>query len=45
VPVANGRLLHSKIKASQLLIYADAGHAFLIQHAAAFAAAVRTFLG
>ena len=45
VPVANARLLHRNIRTSQLLIYSDAGHAFLFQHAAAFAAAVRTFLG
>lgn len=45
VPVANARLLHRRIRGSRLLIYADAGHAFLIQHAAAFAATVRAFLG
>ncbi len=45
VPVADARLLHRRIKASQLLVYPDAGHAFLIQHATAFAAAVRRFLG
>ena len=44
VPVANARLLHRRIKGSKLRIYADAGHAFLIQHAAQFAAAVRSFL-
>ena len=45
VPVANARLLHRKVRASQLLVYSDAGHAFLIQHATAFATAVRRFLG
>jgi len=45
VPVANARLLHRRIKGSRLLIYADAGHAFLFQDATAFAAAVRSFLG
>jgi pimeloyl-ACP methyl ester carboxylesterase len=44
VPVANARLLHRQIRASMLLVYSDAGHAFLIQHATAFAAAVRRFL-
>ena len=45
VPVANARLLHRRIRGSRLLIYPDAGHAFLIQHAATFAATVRAFLG
>jgi len=44
VPVANARLLHKRIRGSKLRIYGDAGHAFLIQHAAQFAAAVRQFL-
>jgi pimeloyl-ACP methyl ester carboxylesterase len=45
IPPANARLLHREIRGSRLLTYPDAGHAFLIQHAAAFAAAVRRFLG
>src|SRR6478752_7052005 len=45
VPVANARLLHKRIRGSKLRIYGDAGHAFLIQHAAQFAAAVSQFLG
>jgi pimeloyl-ACP methyl ester carboxylesterase len=45
VPVANARLLHKRIRGSKLRVYADAGHAFLIQHAAQFAGAVRQFLG
>ena len=44
VPVANARLLHRRIKGSQIKIYADAGHAFLIQHASEFGAAVQRFL-
>jgi pimeloyl-ACP methyl ester carboxylesterase len=45
IPVANARLLHRKIAGSKLLVYKDAGHAFLIQHATQFAAAVLRFLG
>jgi pimeloyl-ACP methyl ester carboxylesterase len=45
VPVANARLLHRRINGSKLLIYHDAGHAFLIQHSAQFASAVLRFLG
>jgi pimeloyl-ACP methyl ester carboxylesterase len=37
-------LLHPTIHTSQLLVYKDAGHAFLIQHATQFAAAVLHFL-
>jgi pimeloyl-ACP methyl ester carboxylesterase len=44
VPVANARLLHRRVRGSRLLIYADAGHAFLIQHASQFAAAVLRFI-
>jgi pimeloyl-ACP methyl ester carboxylesterase len=44
IPVANARLLHRKIPGSKLLVYKDAGHAFLIQHATQFAAAVLHFL-
>jgi pimeloyl-ACP methyl ester carboxylesterase len=44
IPVANARLLHRKISGSKLLVYKDAGHAFLIQHATQFAAAVLRFL-
>jgi pimeloyl-ACP methyl ester carboxylesterase len=44
VPVANARLLHRKIRGSKLVVYKDAGHAFLIQHANQFAAAVLRFL-
>jgi pimeloyl-ACP methyl ester carboxylesterase len=44
IPVANARLLHRKILGSKLLVYKDAGHAFLIQHATQFAAAVLRFL-
>jgi pimeloyl-ACP methyl ester carboxylesterase len=45
VPVANARLLHHRITGSRLLTYHDAGHAFLIQHSAQFAAAVLRFFG
>lgn len=45
VPVANARLLNRRIPHSKLAIYPDAGHAFLIQHAAQFGARVRRFLG
>jgi pimeloyl-ACP methyl ester carboxylesterase len=45
VPVANARLLHHRITGSKLVIYHDAGHAFLIQHATQFAGAVLRFLG
>jgi pimeloyl-ACP methyl ester carboxylesterase len=45
VPAANARLLHRRIRGSKLKSYRDAGHAFLIQHASAFAAVVRKFLG
>jgi pimeloyl-ACP methyl ester carboxylesterase len=44
IPVANARLLHRKLPGSKLLVYKDAGHAFLIQHATQFAAAVLRFL-
>jgi pimeloyl-ACP methyl ester carboxylesterase len=44
VPVGNARLLHKRIRGSRLRVYPDAAHAFLIQHAAAFAATVRGFL-
>jgi pimeloyl-ACP methyl ester carboxylesterase len=44
VPVANARLLHRRIHGSKLHVYADAGHAFLIQHAQQFAKLVRAFL-
>ena len=44
IPVANARLLHRKIPGSKLLVYKDAGHAFLIQHATQFAVTVLNFL-
>ena len=44
VPVANAKLLHKRIHGSKLHIYADAAHAFLIQHAGEFAKSVRAFL-
>ena len=44
VPVANARLLHRRIRGSQIKLYADAGHAFLIQHANEFGAVVQRFL-
>jgi pimeloyl-ACP methyl ester carboxylesterase len=45
VPAANAQLLHRRIKRSQLKLYADAGHAFLMQHPSEFGAAVLQFLG
>jgi pimeloyl-ACP methyl ester carboxylesterase len=43
-PTANGRLLAKTVRGSQLMLYPDAGHAFLFQDAPAFAARVDRFL-
>jgi len=44
-PLANSRLLASLIRGSKLVLYPDAGHAFLFQDEAAFVATVESFLG
>jgi pimeloyl-ACP methyl ester carboxylesterase len=43
-PVANDRLLADTIPAAKLLLYPDAGHAFLFQDLASFLRAVQQFL-
>jgi pimeloyl-ACP methyl ester carboxylesterase len=43
-PVANDRLLAGTIPAAKLILYPDAGHAFLFQDLASFLLAVRQFL-
>lgn len=45
VPVVNARLLRRLIRGARLVVYRDAGHAFLVQHERDFAARVRRFLG
>jgi len=45
VPAANARTLARLIHGSRRIVYGDAGHAFLVQHSADFAARVRRFLG
>jgi pimeloyl-ACP methyl ester carboxylesterase len=42
---ANARLLASSVPGAKLLLYDDAGHAFLFQDAARFIRAVETFIG
>jgi pimeloyl-ACP methyl ester carboxylesterase len=42
---ANARLLASSVPGAKLLLFADAGHAFLFQDAARFIRAVETFTG
>lgn len=44
VPIANAQLLADRIPGAKLLVYPDAGHAFLFQDAARFGAAVLSFL-
>jgi pimeloyl-ACP methyl ester carboxylesterase len=44
VPFANAGVLKRGIKGATLVSYADAGHAFLIQHADEFSARVQAFL-
>jgi pimeloyl-ACP methyl ester carboxylesterase len=43
-PVANDRLLADTIPAAKLILYPDAGHAFLFQDLASFLHAVQQFL-
>lgn len=43
-PVINSKVLHREIPDSELVIYPDAGHAFLFQHANQFANDVNAFL-
>jgi pimeloyl-ACP methyl ester carboxylesterase len=43
-PVANDQMLASGIRDARLLLYPDAGHAFLFQDSAAFVPAVQRFL-
>jgi len=42
---ANERLLASSVPGAKLLLFDDAGHAFLFQDAARFIRAVETFTG
>jgi pimeloyl-ACP methyl ester carboxylesterase len=42
---ANERLLASSVPGAKLILFDDAGHAFLFQDAARFIRAVETFLG
>jgi pimeloyl-ACP methyl ester carboxylesterase len=42
--VANDQMLASGIRDARLLLYPDAGHAFLFQDSAAFVPAVQRFL-
>jgi pimeloyl-ACP methyl ester carboxylesterase len=42
---ANERLLASSVPGAKLLLFDDAGHAFLFQDAAKFIRAVETFMG
>ncbi|MGZ4242015.1 MAG: alpha/beta fold hydrolase, partial [Actinomycetota bacterium] len=44
VPVANARILASRIPGARLQLFAHAGHGMLLQDAPGFAAAVRSFL-
>ena len=44
IATANARLLASSVPGAKLLLYADAGHAFLFQDAASFTRAVENFL-
>jgi pimeloyl-ACP methyl ester carboxylesterase len=44
-PTANSRLLQRLIPGARVVLYPDAGHAFLFQDYAAFAAVVESFLG
>ncbi|WP_327065163.1 alpha/beta fold hydrolase [Kitasatospora sp. NBC_01302] len=43
-PTANSHLLHDGLRDAELLLYPDAGHAFLFQDTAAFVPAVEAFL-
>ena len=45
IVAANARLLASSVPGAKLLLYDDAGHAFLFQDAAKFIRAVETFIG
>ena len=45
IPAANDRLLASSVPGAKLLLFDDAGHAFLSQYAARFIRAVETFMG
>jgi pimeloyl-ACP methyl ester carboxylesterase len=44
-PVANDRILACGIARSRLVLYPDAGHAFLFQEAVSFVPVVERFLG
>jgi pimeloyl-ACP methyl ester carboxylesterase len=45
IATANDRLLASSVPGAKLLLFDDAGHAFLFQDAASFTQAVETFMG
>ena len=45
IVTANARLLASSVPGAKLLLFDDAGHAFLFQDAARFTRAVETFIG
>jgi len=45
IATVNGRLLAGSVPGAKLLLFADAGHAFLFQDAARFIRAVETFMG
>ncbi len=45
VPTANDRLLAGSVPGARLILYPDAGHAFLFQDASSFSPAVERFLG
>ena len=44
-PTANDRLLAASVPGARLILYPDAGHAFLFQDASSFIPAVERFLG
>jgi pimeloyl-ACP methyl ester carboxylesterase len=44
-PTANDRLLAGSVPGARLILYPDAGHAFLFQDASSFIPAVERFLG
>ena len=44
-PTANDRLLAASVPGAGLILYPDAGHAFLFQDASSFIPAVERFLG